>query len=58
MFTLGVAGFGVASLLCALAPTVELLVVARALQGVSGALLTPASLAFAWDPAPWCQEIF
>ena len=45
MFTLGVAGFGVASLFCALAPTVELLVVARALQGVSGALLTPASLA-------------
>jgi EmrB/QacA subfamily drug resistance transporter len=45
VFTLGVAGFGVSSLLCALAPTVELLVVARALQGVSGALLTPASLA-------------
>jgi EmrB/QacA subfamily drug resistance transporter len=45
VFTLGVAGFGLASLLCALAPTVELLVVARALQGVSGALLTPASLA-------------
>jgi EmrB/QacA subfamily drug resistance transporter len=45
VFTLGVAGFGVASLLCALAPTVELLVVARGLQGVSGALLTPASLA-------------
>src|SRR5688500_4522223 len=45
VFTLGVGGFGVASLLCALAPTVELLVVARALQGVSGALLTPASLA-------------
>jgi EmrB/QacA subfamily drug resistance transporter len=45
VFTLGVAGFGVASLLCALAPTVELLVLARALQGVAGALLTPASLA-------------
>ena len=45
VFTLGVAGFGASSLLCALAPTVELLVVARALQGVSGALLTPASLA-------------
>jgi EmrB/QacA subfamily drug resistance transporter len=45
VFTLGVAGFGLASLLCALAPTVELLVLARALQGVSGALLTPASLA-------------
>jgi EmrB/QacA subfamily drug resistance transporter len=45
VFTFGVAGFGLASLLCALAPTVETLVVARALQGVSGALLTPASLA-------------
>jgi EmrB/QacA subfamily drug resistance transporter len=45
VFTLGVTGFGVTSLLCALAPTVELLIVARALQGVSGALLTPASLA-------------
>ena len=45
VFTIGVAGFGVASLLCALAPTVELLVVARGLQGVAGALLTPASLA-------------
>src|SRR5918995_2989214 len=45
VFTLGVGGFGVASLLCALAPTVETLVVARGLQGVSGALLTPASLA-------------
>jgi EmrB/QacA subfamily drug resistance transporter len=45
VFTVGVAGFGATSLLCALAPTVELLVVARALQGVSGALLTPASLA-------------
>jgi EmrB/QacA subfamily drug resistance transporter len=45
VFTLGVAGFGLTSLLCALAPSVELLVVARALQGVSGALLTPASLA-------------
>ena len=42
---LGVAGFGVTSVFCALAPTVELLVVARALQGVFGALLTPAALA-------------
>jgi EmrB/QacA subfamily drug resistance transporter len=45
VFSAGVAGFGVASLLCAVAPTVELLVLARALQGVFGALLTPASLA-------------
>ena len=35
MFVVGVAGFGVTSLLCALAPTIEMLVVARALQGVS-----------------------
>jgi EmrB/QacA subfamily drug resistance transporter len=45
VFALGVAGFGVTSIFCALAPTVELLVVARALQGVFGALLTPAALA-------------
>ena len=45
VFAVGVAAFGCTSLLCALAPTVELLVVARGLQGVSGALLTPASLA-------------
>ena len=31
--------------MCALAPTIELLVAARALQGVFGALLTPAALA-------------
>jgi EmrB/QacA subfamily drug resistance transporter len=45
VFALGVAGFGVTSLACALAPTVEILVVARALQGVAGAVLTPAALA-------------
>jgi EmrB/QacA subfamily drug resistance transporter len=45
MFMLGVGGFGVTSLLCALAPTIEVLVTARALQGVFGALLTPAALA-------------
>jgi EmrB/QacA subfamily drug resistance transporter len=45
VFALGVAGFGVASAICAVAPTIELLVGARALQGVFGALLTPAGLA-------------
>jgi EmrB/QacA subfamily drug resistance transporter len=45
VFTAGVAGFGVTSLLCALAPSIEALVAARALQGVCGALLTPAALA-------------
>jgi EmrB/QacA subfamily drug resistance transporter len=45
VFMLGLGGFGVTSLGCALAPTIELLVVARALQGVAGAVLTPAALA-------------
>jgi EmrB/QacA subfamily drug resistance transporter len=45
VFMIGVGGFGVTSLFCAVAPTIELLVIARALQGVFGALLTPAALA-------------
>jgi len=45
VFVLGVAGFGVASIACAAAPSIEVLAGARALQGVFGALLTPASLA-------------
>jgi EmrB/QacA subfamily drug resistance transporter len=45
IFSLGVAGFGAASVLCAAAPSVEVLVVARGLQGVFGALLTPSALA-------------
>jgi EmrB/QacA subfamily drug resistance transporter len=45
VFALGVGGFGFTSILCALAPTIEVLVAARALQGVAGAMLTPAALA-------------
>ncbi|MGH2868724.1 MAG: MFS transporter [Solirubrobacteraceae bacterium] len=45
VFTAGVAGFGIGSALCAAAPTVGVLIAARALQGVSGALLTPSALA-------------
>jgi EmrB/QacA subfamily drug resistance transporter len=45
VFSLGVGGFGVASLICTLAPTIELLVAARVLQGAFGALLTPSALA-------------
>lgn len=45
VYRVGVAWFGVASLLCALAPTVEVLIGARLLQGVGAALLTPGSLA-------------
>src|SRR5687768_4209385 len=45
LFMIGLGGFGVTSILCALAPTVEFLIGARALQGVAGALLVPGSLA-------------
>jgi EmrB/QacA subfamily drug resistance transporter len=45
MFLLGLIGFGAASLLSGLAPSVEWLIVSRVLQGVAGAVLVPASLA-------------
>jgi EmrB/QacA subfamily drug resistance transporter len=45
MFLLGLAGFGVTSVLCALAPSSGFLIGARALQGFTGALLVPGSLA-------------
>jgi EmrB/QacA subfamily drug resistance transporter len=45
VFLVGVASFGVTSLLCAFAPSIGALVAFRALQGVAGALLTPSSLA-------------
>jgi EmrB/QacA subfamily drug resistance transporter len=45
VFTAGVLGFGIGSALCAGAPSIGVLIVARALQGISGALLTPAALA-------------
>jgi EmrB/QacA subfamily drug resistance transporter len=45
IFVLGVIWFGAASLLCGIAPNLPVLIAARALQGVGGALLTPGSLA-------------
>jgi EmrB/QacA subfamily drug resistance transporter len=45
VFALGMAAFGVLSLACAVAPTIETLIAARALQGAAGALVTPSSLA-------------
>lgn len=45
VFVVGVVWFAVASLLCAVAQDVGQLVVARVLQGIGGALLTPGSLA-------------
>lgn len=45
MFMVGTVWFALASLLCGIAPNAETLIVARLLQGVGGALLTPGSLA-------------
>jgi EmrB/QacA subfamily drug resistance transporter len=45
VFSIGVGGFGVVSLLCAIAPNIASLIAFRALQGAFGALLMPSSLA-------------
>jgi EmrB/QacA subfamily drug resistance transporter len=45
VYTIGVAVFALASIGCGLAPNVNQLIIARALQGVGGALLVPGSLA-------------
>jgi EmrB/QacA subfamily drug resistance transporter len=45
VYLIGVALFAVASVLCGAAPSIEWLIMARALQGVGGALVVPGSLA-------------
>jgi len=45
LFVVGILWFAVASLMCAIAPNAASLIVARALQGIGAALLTPGSLA-------------
>ncbi len=49
VFAAGLIGFGICSLLCAVAPSSELLIAARAVQGVAGALLVPSTLALIMD---------
>lgn len=49
IFTIGVTGFGAASLICAIAPDATLLVGARAVQGIAAALLVPSNLALIMD---------
>ncbi|HMI09355.1 MAG TPA: MFS transporter [Candidatus Saccharimonadales bacterium] len=46
ILVIGLIGFGITSLLCAVSPTDTFLIVSRVLQGVAGALLVPSSLAF------------
>jgi EmrB/QacA subfamily drug resistance transporter len=52
VFLLGIASFTLASLLCALAPSLELLIAFRVIQGVGAALVAPSSLAIVLDRFP------
>jgi EmrB/QacA subfamily drug resistance transporter len=52
IFLLGVAGFTAASLLCAAAPSLPLLIAFRIVQGVAAAMIAPASLAIVLDSFP------
>src|SRR4051812_11977197 len=45
LFVVGVIWFALASLVCAVAPTLSVMIAGRVLQGIGGALLTPGSLA-------------
>ncbi len=60
IFVVGTVWFALASLLCGIAPTATILIVARILQGVGAALLTPGSLAMiqgAFDPESRARAI-
>ncbi|HEU5301562.1 MAG TPA: MFS transporter [Acidimicrobiia bacterium] len=53
-FVAGLLGFGVASMLCAIAPSNATLIGARCIQGIAAALLVPGSLAII--SASFCAE--
>lgn len=60
LFLVGTAWFTAASVLCAVAPNVQVLIAARVLQGIGGALLTPGSLAIiqaSFDPLDRAKAI-
>ena len=56
IFALGVGSFGVASLLCALAPGLGLLTAGRALQGLAAAAMVPSSLSLIAHTFPAPRE--
>lgn len=45
LFVIGLVGFGASSVLCGVAPSMELLIAGRVVQGIFGAFLVPSSLA-------------
>lgn len=60
VFLVGVVWFALGSLLCGVAPSIQTLVAARAIQGVGGALLTPGALAIlqaSFEPADRAKAI-
>jgi MFS family permease len=68
LFLYGVASFTAASALCGLAPNIEFLILARIIQGLAGAMMTPQVLAIATVTFPphergqswaafWCRPI-
>ena len=63
MFLVGMAGFVATSLLCGVAPNIELLVGCRVLQGMFAALMAPPVLAsirtlFSQEEIPWALNVY
>ena len=56
VFLIGLVVFAAASALCGIAPSVPLLVAARAIQAIGGALLVPASLALLLPEFPLAKR--
>ncbi|QSE72536.1 MFS transporter [Rhodococcus sp. PSBB049] len=56
VFVTGLIGFGVTSLLCAVAPTAGVLIAARVLQGVAASMLSPVALAIVVAAMPDPRE--
>jgi EmrB/QacA subfamily drug resistance transporter len=56
VFSAGLAGFGVCSILCAIAPSSDFLIGGRAVQGVFGAMLVPSTLALIMDRFPAAER--
>jgi EmrB/QacA subfamily drug resistance transporter len=52
VFQVGLAAFGLGSLLCGIAPTIGLLITARAVQAVGGTMLNPVAMAIVANTFP------